>query len=160
FNPLAWLAASRLRLERELAADEAVLRAGMRPSSYAEDLLAIAGSPPAGALVIAIGDKPLPRRIAAIVSARRPRTLGAMGASALVFSTAAIALVVACASSAEQSSAPSAVVSRTDSQLQSFVENELTRTVAEWKATGGTILVMTPKGEVLAEAGAADRTYV
>lgn len=42
WNPLAWLAASRLRLEREHACDDAVLEAGVRPSSYASDLLAVA----------------------------------------------------------------------------------------------------------------------
>lgn len=42
YNPLAWLAAARLREERELAADDRVLAAGVRPSSYAADLVAIA----------------------------------------------------------------------------------------------------------------------
>ncbi len=50
FNPLAWLAARRLRLERELAADESVLATGMRASTYAADLLAIAGTAPLGAI--------------------------------------------------------------------------------------------------------------
>ena len=39
FNPLVWIAAARLRVERELAADDAVLAAGVRPSRYAEELL-------------------------------------------------------------------------------------------------------------------------
>lgn len=44
FNPLVWLAARRLRLEREHACDNAVLRAGARASAYAQDLLEIARS--------------------------------------------------------------------------------------------------------------------
>jgi len=44
FNPVAWVAARAERLAREEACDDAVLRAGSRPSAYAEQLLEVAHS--------------------------------------------------------------------------------------------------------------------
>ncbi|HEY6400859.1 MAG TPA: M56 family metallopeptidase, partial [Blastocatellia bacterium] len=44
FNPLVWLAAWRLRVERELACDDHVLEAGAKASDYASHLVGIANS--------------------------------------------------------------------------------------------------------------------
>lgn len=44
FNPIAWMVARAERLAREEACDDAVLRAGSRPSAYAEQLLYVANS--------------------------------------------------------------------------------------------------------------------
>jgi beta-lactamase regulating signal transducer with metallopeptidase domain len=44
WNPLVWIAATRLRIEREHACDDLVLSAGVRPSSYAADLLEVSRS--------------------------------------------------------------------------------------------------------------------
>lgn len=42
FHPLCWLAASRVRAESERACDDAALRMGVRPSSYAGHLVSLA----------------------------------------------------------------------------------------------------------------------
>lgn len=48
FNPLVWLAAKRLRVERELACDDRVLEAGTKATDYAQHLVEIAKSFSAG----------------------------------------------------------------------------------------------------------------
>ena len=44
FNPIVWLSARAMREDAELAADEAVVAAGIRPSDYASELLQIAAT--------------------------------------------------------------------------------------------------------------------
>ena len=102
FDPLAWLVARRLRTERELAADDAVVAAGARASGYAEDLLAIARAAgaarevPSGALGMAERSL-LATRVTAIVSAGRARQpLGRAGTGLLVAAVGAGVLAVAC----------------------------------------------------------------
>jgi beta-lactamase regulating signal transducer with metallopeptidase domain len=172
YSPLAWLAAHRLRIERELAADDAVVAAGARASSYAEDLLALAcsaGDAPTGALGM-VERSPLAARVTAIVSVGRPRRPPTLAiAVLLVASVGAGVLAVACAtpeavspSHAEPASratlaqASVLATSTVDPRLESIAEEELGRAMEESKAAAGTVLVLDPStGEILANAGRA-----
>ena len=79
FHPLAWLAAWRMRVEREVACDDWVLRAEHRPAEYARLLVGFAASPAErriaalGGAVTMLGGRDLRQRLAAVLEARRPR---------------------------------------------------------------------------------------
>jgi cell division protein FtsI (penicillin-binding protein 3) len=112
FDPLAWLCARRLRMERELAADDHVLDRGATASSYAEHLLALAHVPayeravtghartvvPAGALAMAEPSQ-VSVRIRALLAPTHSRApMGRVRTALFAISSIAIAMLVACAS--------------------------------------------------------------
>ena len=72
FNPLCWIVYRELRKEQEIACDELVLRAGIRPSIYAASLLAFRRSMgfrwnPSAALLGLLGRSLFHERLAAIL---------------------------------------------------------------------------------------------
>lgn len=77
FHPLVWHAARRLRHERELACDDLVLAGGIRPSAYAQDLLALAAGPghaPGIEAALAMtGPSRIEQRLRALLSASNDR---------------------------------------------------------------------------------------
>ena len=78
FNPLAWIAASRMRIERELACDDRVLAAGSQAVDYADHLLEVARSfrPPSGTAMAAIAmarTSNLSTRLIAVLDTKRSR---------------------------------------------------------------------------------------
>ncbi len=78
FNPLAWVALRRMRIERERACDDLVLTAGERPATYADHLLEIARTMQAGTLASAAAitmakRSQLEGRLLAILDAGRNR---------------------------------------------------------------------------------------
>jgi beta-lactamase regulating signal transducer with metallopeptidase domain len=118
FHPLVWLAATRLREERERACDDHVLRAGATPSAYATHLLEIARrlrAAPATSLASVAMARPaqLATRLIDVLDARRCRdTLSAR--SALPAWIGAIALVVPLAALAPRVAEPAAAGSIID----------------------------------------------
>jgi hypothetical protein len=100
-NPLAWVALWRTRVEREHACDDIVLRAGARPSDYAEELLQtahLARVPFAtGATSLAMARRSqLSTRLLAILDAGRHRNPISTGAATgLGFSAAVVVLPLA-----------------------------------------------------------------
>ncbi len=161
FQPLAWLARGRLRRECELAADEAVIAAGLRPTSYAQHLLEIArGLVPAGGIAMAGRPSELARRIQVLVSRERlpaaltrPRA-ALLGAAALVV-LGCVACLDAGAKPAAASASASAIapVQAADARLQSIAEDEARRVHAEWGAERVAILVLDARtGALLASS--------
>ena len=110
FHPLVWLAATRLREERERACDDHVLRAGATPSVYATHLLEIARdlrAARATALASVAMARPaqLATRLLDVLDTRRRRdTLSAR--SALPAWIAAIVVVVPLAAAAPRIAEP------------------------------------------------------
>jgi beta-lactamase regulating signal transducer with metallopeptidase domain len=102
FNPLAWMAARRLRAERERACDDQVLRTGASPCDYAEHLIAVArGLRPVGRGTMGIamaGRSAFGERVAALLDARCARGIltsglllrSGVGAACLVVPLAAL----------------------------------------------------------------------
>ncbi|HEX2781350.1 MAG TPA: M56 family metallopeptidase, partial [Gemmatimonadaceae bacterium] len=95
YNPLAWIASRRLRIERERACDDRVLLAGARASDYADHILTIARTlrtpRVAGAAALAMArPSHLEGRLLALLDVRRPRGVVtrrrafAVGATALL----------------------------------------------------------------------------
>lgn len=78
WNPLAWLACRALRHDSELACDDAVLRCGVGPTAYADELLQIARivapvGPPARVVMGMARTSTLERRIVAMLNPRLDR---------------------------------------------------------------------------------------
>ena len=175
FNPLVWIAARRLRIERELAADDRVLDQGVLASSYAEHLLALATSSdravPAGVLAMAEPSQ-ISARIRSLLAPRLHTKLG-RARFALVGAGLGLATIVACAtperepapqteqaapSTAPIAGAPKPTASASaattiDPQVQAIADDEIERMNKEWSPCAAIVLVLDPHtGHVLAAA--------
>ncbi len=95
FNPLVWLAARQMCIEREAACDDLVLSGGCNASDYAGHLVEVSASfqrvPQMAAIAMARSSQ-LEGRIAAIVDASRNRRLRTSAAVAILALIAGIAV--------------------------------------------------------------------
>lgn len=162
-DPLAWIAARRLREERELAADDAVLRAGARASSYAEHLVELATGPQATSVLAMAERSRFEARVVALLDAELPRrtgwhrTVAAIAASALV--TVGVACVSPDSAPVPTEAAPAAPAPKvaTDTALQAFVEQQLDTALEAHHGTGAVAIVLDAKtGKALAIASRGD----
>jgi beta-lactamase regulating signal transducer with metallopeptidase domain len=89
FNPLTWIAARQMCIERERACDDLVLNVGCKASEYAGHLVEIATTfrraPQAAGIAMARSSN-LEQRVTAIVDASRSRRLRPSGLAAVLFS--------------------------------------------------------------------------
>ena len=100
FHPLAWLAARKLRQERERACDDAVLAAGIAPHDYAAELVdlarGLASRRRSWANASAMAEtSDLESRVRALFERRNRRPLGIKGAIAIELAVLALLLPVA-----------------------------------------------------------------
>lgn len=111
FNPLAGVAVRQLRLEREIACDDAVLRSGADPLQYAEQLIscALAGRPsPAPALLTMARMSGLELRIRSILNNNTQRG-GTTMRTRIKISAAAVLLLAGAAAVQTPAQAPASL---------------------------------------------------
>jgi beta-lactamase regulating signal transducer with metallopeptidase domain/biopolymer transport protein ExbD len=126
-NPLVWLAARRMCIERERACDDLVLNSGCRPSEYATHLVDIArafrDAPQLAGIAMARSPQ-LQGRIAAIVDASRARQLRPLTALAILVFMGALALALGGTSPAASGTGDSALRKQQFSRLEAFAQEK------------------------------------
>ena len=132
FNPLVWLAWRRMQAERETACDDLVLRSGVQPATYAEQLLRIAtqaASTRLSTFAVAIArPSTLENRVGAILdSSRNRRQFTRIAAAFAALLIAAVAVPLAIAASRPMETGLAALCARSPDRRR---RNRLPRPVA------------------------------
>ena len=103
FNPLVWILARKIHIEREQACDDFVLRNGIRASDYAEQLIGLVSQNqhyfgPVSALISMADHSGFAQRLKAILNAPQARPpLGRQTIHSIVLTFAAITLLLSTA---------------------------------------------------------------
>jgi beta-lactamase regulating signal transducer with metallopeptidase domain len=157
FHPLAWYAVRRLRIERELACDDAVIASGAQPADYAEQLVEVAGElrsaswRPAPVVAIA-GASPIERRVRSILNPRTWRTpLSRWRTLALATFMASLVIIVAAFSPASGDNQPVNQVAATDQGVQRAAKTAAMETTRELPSIR--VRILDRDGNPLPDAG-------
>lgn len=144
FNPLCWIAARRMRVEREQACDDQVLACGTRPSAYATHLLDIARSTrssfvsPLNAVSMARPSQ-LEGRVLAILDADRRRTALGRVTLGLAVALAALLVVPIAAMRPSGEAVPAAALAGDELGEESTVEQVATSDASDLFVWEGTV---------------------
>jgi beta-lactamase regulating signal transducer with metallopeptidase domain len=146
FNPLVWMAARRMCVERERACDDIVTSGGCKPSEYATHLLEIAGSfqhAPRAAAIAMARPSGLAGRIRALLDQRRNHH-GVARATAILTALAVLVFALfigACATSRQRPATPWTLEeSEVSEQLRRFVAEKREQAIAGAKAENRAML--------------------
>jgi|GEM_PF-4134959 len=133
FHPLAWMARSRLLLDAEQAADDAVLATGLPPSTYAEHLLTrcaeLAGLRPAVVAMSPRGPKQLEQRVRAILAPSQPRGGSVWVAGLALAGLGALLIPLADASVVPNAEAPAPTCAVAEPSEPPSLERDVLRTM-------------------------------
>lgn len=152
FHPLVWVAAWRMRIERETACDDCVLIAGERPSNYATMLLNLAADikqdrtpTPQTVAVAMVGKSEVEQRIRAILSLNQCRTpVGRRLGRCLTLCAAAVLLAAGAVSPL------SSIHGEADAEEKNVTNKEELRHERELSPIGG--ILQNRKGQPVAGA--------
>lgn len=154
FNPLAWLAVYRMRIERERACDDDVLRNGVRPSDYAASLLEIATNlrpRPAKATALAMADATrIEHRVRTILDVNQNRRSVSTG-SAMVTLLVAILVTVSLSMVRAADEKPKSELPRTV-EFETAPVTQTTATIPQQQTTAKNAGLTDAKKEAKGEA--------
>jgi beta-lactamase regulating signal transducer with metallopeptidase domain len=140
FNPLAWLAARRMRAEREKACDDFVLNAGVRPTEYAGHLVEIArlfsASDLRGAVAMGGPSGLEPRVVAILDGCRRREAIGKTATISILILILGLSWLIGGCANKNYSGKWSLKHSEISPQLKSFIAEKETQAYAA-SATNG-----------------------
>ncbi len=144
FNPLAWIAARQMRVERERACDDLVLNGGCKASEYAGHLVDIATTfrraPQAAGIAMARSSN-LEQRVTAIVDVSRARQSRPAGLVGILISTAAVVLYIGgYKTNAADNDRASSVSKETLTQIENFAMEKEAQARMLAAAAGETIV--------------------
>ncbi len=143
FNPLAWLAARQMRIERERACDDLVLNGGCKASDYAGHLVQIARAfrraPQSAGIAMARSSK-LEQRVTAIIDPSRIRRLRPLGLAGVLLAIAAVVLGIGSYSISFARDTGSPLLQKQLTELEQFSKQKLAQSKELMAASGDTML--------------------